>query len=190
MSDFVDFLPTIISILLYIHWSYKNMSFCAGIVRHRLSANKIIRFFKLKKLYEVTRFGSLEGTKNIMLFWFMTSKYSGPINLQDFLLLTCLTCFLMKVFWWKFPCQQKVFFKIKKQVQLSLPQQYLWRIGQFVEIIFFILDSKNPKQKVGTTQVITNNEFCQTVLSCSCLITINVFWLSLTSKATLVHWFV
>ena len=94
------------------------------------------------------------------------------------------------VFWWRFPCQQKVFFKIKKQVQLSLPQQYLWRIGQFVEIIFFILDSKNPKQKVGTTQVITNNEFCQTVLSCSCLITINVFWLSLTSKATLVHWFV
>ena len=94
------------------------------------------------------------------------------------------------VFWWKFPCQQKVFFKIKKQVQLSLPQQYLWRIGQFVEIIFFILDSKNPKQKVGTTQVITNNEFYQTVLSCSCLITINVFWLSLTSKATLVHWFV
>ena len=44
------FLQILISRLLDIHWSYKNMLFRAGIVRHSLSANQIVRCFKLKKL--------------------------------------------------------------------------------------------------------------------------------------------
>ena len=43
LNDFVGFLHAVICILLDIHWSYKNMLFQAGIVRHRLSANRIVR---------------------------------------------------------------------------------------------------------------------------------------------------
>ena len=50
LRDFVDFLQAVICILLDIHWSYKSMPFWAGIVRHSLSANQIVRCFKLKKL--------------------------------------------------------------------------------------------------------------------------------------------
>ena len=49
-SDFVDFLQIVICILLDIHRSYKNMLFWAGLFRHSLSANQIVRCFKLKKL--------------------------------------------------------------------------------------------------------------------------------------------
>ena len=35
--------------LVNIPWSYNNMLFWVGIVRHRLSANQIVRCFKLKK---------------------------------------------------------------------------------------------------------------------------------------------
>ena len=49
-SDFVDFLLVVICILLDTHLSYKNVIFSAGIVRHRLLANQIVRYFKLKKL--------------------------------------------------------------------------------------------------------------------------------------------
>ena len=49
-SDFVDFLQVVICILLDIHWSYKNMLFWAGLFKHSLSANQIVRCFKLKKL--------------------------------------------------------------------------------------------------------------------------------------------
>ena len=48
--DFVGFLQAVICILLDIHWSYKNVLFWAGIVRHSLSANQTVRCFKLKKL--------------------------------------------------------------------------------------------------------------------------------------------
>ena len=51
LSDFSGFfLQILISRLLDIHWSYKNMLFRAGIVRRSLSANQIVRCFKLKKL--------------------------------------------------------------------------------------------------------------------------------------------
>ena len=53
--DFVDFLQVVIRILLDIHWSYKNI-FWAGIVRHSLSANQIVRCFKLKKLKKDMRY--------------------------------------------------------------------------------------------------------------------------------------
>ena len=33
-----------------IHWSYQNLLFWTGIVWHRLSANQIVRCFKLRKL--------------------------------------------------------------------------------------------------------------------------------------------
>ena len=63
--DFVDFLQVVICILLDIHWSYKNMLFWAGIVRHSLSANQIVRCFKLKKLKKDMRYqdGSLVSLK-------------------------------------------------------------------------------------------------------------------------------
>ena len=56
LCDFVDFLEVISSILLNIHWSYKNMLFWAGIVRHSLSANHIVRWFKIKKLRNYMRY--------------------------------------------------------------------------------------------------------------------------------------
>ena len=55
-SDFVDFLQVVICILLDIYWSYKNMLFWAGIVMHSLSANQIVRCFKLKKLKKNMRY--------------------------------------------------------------------------------------------------------------------------------------
>ena len=54
--DLVDFLQVVICILLDIHWSYKNIMFWAGIVRHSFSANQIVRCFKLKKLKKDMRY--------------------------------------------------------------------------------------------------------------------------------------
>ena len=51
--DFVDFFA---SSYLDIHWSYKNMLFWAGIVKHSLSVNQIVRCFKLKKLKKDVRY--------------------------------------------------------------------------------------------------------------------------------------
>ena len=56
MGDFIDFLHVVICILLNIHWSYQNLLFWAGIVRHRLSANQIVRCFKLRKLKNYMRY--------------------------------------------------------------------------------------------------------------------------------------
>ena len=56
MCNFVDFLEAVICILLDIHWSYQNLLFWAGIVRHRVSANQIVRCFKLKKLENYMRY--------------------------------------------------------------------------------------------------------------------------------------
>ena len=56
LSDFVDFLYVVICILLDIHWGYQNLLFWAGIVRHRLSANQIVRCFKLKKIENYMRY--------------------------------------------------------------------------------------------------------------------------------------
>ena len=55
MSDFVDFLHVVICVLLDIHWSYQNMLFWAGIIRHSPSGNQIVRCFKLKKLENYAR---------------------------------------------------------------------------------------------------------------------------------------
>ena len=71
LSGFVDFFHAVIWILSDIHWSYKNRLFWAGIVRHRLSANQIVRYaltLKTRKSYEVSSwvFASIEATKNIL----------------------------------------------------------------------------------------------------------------------------
>ena len=42
--------------LVRIHCSYKNVLYWAGIVRHSLSANHIVRCFKLKKLKKDMRY--------------------------------------------------------------------------------------------------------------------------------------
>ena len=44
-----DMIQWFCCILLDIHWSYKNMLFWTGIVRYSLSANQIVRCFRLKK---------------------------------------------------------------------------------------------------------------------------------------------
>ena len=50
LSDFIDFSHVCMFFAFFcIHWSYKNMLFWAGIVSHRLSANQIVRCFKLKE---------------------------------------------------------------------------------------------------------------------------------------------
>ena len=73
---FCWFLQVVICILLDIHWSYKNMLFWAGIVRHSLSSSQIARY-KVQKGYKVSSlfFASI-GTWINMLFCVMTPKYS------------------------------------------------------------------------------------------------------------------
>ena len=56
LKDLVDILQVVIWILLDIHLSYKNMLFWAGIVRHSLSTNQIIRCFKLKNFEKDMRY--------------------------------------------------------------------------------------------------------------------------------------
>ena len=67
LSDFADFLDVVICILLDIHWSYKNMLFLTGIVRHRLSTNQIVRCFKLKKLENYMTLCKIQ--KFHVIFW-------------------------------------------------------------------------------------------------------------------------
>ena len=51
MMNWADWLNDICILrVMDIHWSYQNLLFWAGIVWHRLSANQIVRCFKLKKL--------------------------------------------------------------------------------------------------------------------------------------------
>ena len=98
LKDCVDFVHVVIWFLLDIHWSYKNMLFWAGIVRHRLSANQIVRYFKLKtwKLYEVSSwfFASIEATKISCYFglWpqiLLANQFTGffTFDLFDLLIL-------------------------------------------------------------------------------------------------------
>ena len=93
--DFVDFLQVVICIMLDIHWSYKNMLFWAGIVRHSLSLNQIVRCFKLKKAQKEDGlsswfFASIENRRTSkLLFCVMIPIYSWPISLQGILLLAC-----------------------------------------------------------------------------------------------------
>ena len=65
----------VICILLDIHWSYKNMLFWAGIVRHSLSTNQTVRCFKLKKLkkdmmYQVDFFLPLKLKEILCCLWY------------------------------------------------------------------------------------------------------------------------
>ena len=53
---FCWFLQVAICILLDIRWSYKNMLFWSGIVRHSPSDNQIVTCFKLKKLKKDMRY--------------------------------------------------------------------------------------------------------------------------------------
>ena len=74
------FFALVICILLDIlWWIYQNILFWAGTIRHRPSANQIVRCFKIKKLYEVSSwfFASIEATKNIILFWVMLENTLG-----------------------------------------------------------------------------------------------------------------
>ena len=51
-----DMIEWFCCILLDIHWSYKNMLFWTGIVRYSLSANQIVRCFRLKKPKKYMRY--------------------------------------------------------------------------------------------------------------------------------------
>ena len=48
LMNLADWLNICILGVMDIHWSYQNLLFWAGIVWHRLSANQIVRCFKLK----------------------------------------------------------------------------------------------------------------------------------------------
>ena len=70
------------------------MLFWVGIVRHSLSANQIVRCFKLKKLkkdlrYQVDFLLPLELEEILCYFGLLPPKYCWPISLQDILLLAC-----------------------------------------------------------------------------------------------------
>ena len=70
-------------ILLDILWSYENLLFQAGIYRHRLSDNQIVRCFKLEKLENYMRYQGdflltfIEATESVMLFWVMPQNTLG-----------------------------------------------------------------------------------------------------------------
>ena len=112
LSDFVGFLHVVICIFLDNHWSYKNMLFWVGIVRHRLSANHNVRCFKklensmmyqvdfllLLKLWKICYFGlwpqkSLDQSVCRMFYfwlnWLVNLNAMGP-------LLHC-NCFLLNM---------------------------------------------------------------------------------------------
>ena len=97
-SNFVDFLDVIICILLGIHWSCNNILFWVGTVMHRLSASHIVRCFQLKNLknymtYQIDFLLPLKLQKKQCYFWLWSQKSLRKFgSLQDFLLLTCLTC--------------------------------------------------------------------------------------------------
>ena len=56
LMNWADWLNICILRVMDIHWSYQNLLFWAGIVWHRLSANQIVRCFKLKKLKNYMRY--------------------------------------------------------------------------------------------------------------------------------------
>ena len=93
LMNWADWLNICILRVMDIHWSYQSLLFWAGIVWHRLSANQIVRCFKLKKLknymrYQVDFLLPLKLQKYAILGY--AAKYSWPISLQDFLLLLLL----------------------------------------------------------------------------------------------------
>ena len=50
LMNLADWLNIYILIVMDIYWSYKNLLFWTGIVWHRISANQVVRGFKLEKL--------------------------------------------------------------------------------------------------------------------------------------------
>ena len=96
-----------------IHWSYQNLLFWAGIVWHRLSANQIVRCFKLKKLknymrYQVDFLLPLKLQKISYYFglcWkvLLANQFAGffTFNLFDLLILIPeVHCYIVLVFYW------------------------------------------------------------------------------------------
>ena len=72
-----------------IHCSYQNLLCWAGIVWHRLSANQIGRYFKLKKLKNCTRYRldflpPLKLQKIYILFWVMLENTLGQSVCRSF----------------------------------------------------------------------------------------------------------
>ena len=65
------------------HWSYKNMLFQAGIVMHRLSANYIVRCFKLKNLESYTRY-QVDFLPPLKLFGLWSQNTVGQLDLRIF----------------------------------------------------------------------------------------------------------
>ena len=56
LMNWADWLNNICIVrVMDIHWSYQKLLFWAGIIWHRLSANHIVRCFKLKKLKNYVR---------------------------------------------------------------------------------------------------------------------------------------
>ena len=71
--NWADWLNICILRVMDIHWSYQNLLFWAGIVWHRLSANQIVRCFKLKKPRKYMRY---QGIK----FWSLSKKWCSVIE--------------------------------------------------------------------------------------------------------------
>ena len=112
LRDFVDFSQVVVWVLLNIHGSYKSMLFWTGIVRHSLSANQIVRCFKLKK--NRTRY---EVSKLIFCFHWSQKKYAilrydrkillanpfvGPFSFDLFSLLNLIPGSLVTLYWFLF----------------------------------------------------------------------------------------
>ena len=89
---FCWFLLVVICILLDAHWSYKNMLFWAGIVKHSLSGNQIVRCFKLKNLehnmrYKVDLLLPLKLEYGLWPKWLFANQFAGLFTFDLFDLL-------------------------------------------------------------------------------------------------------
>ena len=94
-SDFADFFQLLICILLNIHYPLKL--FWAGILRHSVSANQIVRCFKLTNFknsmrYYVDFLLPLKLKEMSYNFGLWPQNTLGQSDCRIFLLLTCVTC--------------------------------------------------------------------------------------------------
>ena len=77
-------LHLVICILLDIHWSYKNMLFWVGTVRHRLSANQFVSCFKLNRAYSSSFLRAIIARNHLPFFKIFSNFVHFCPNFQIF----------------------------------------------------------------------------------------------------------
>ena len=125
-----------------IHCSYQNLLCWAGIVWHRLSANQIGRYFKLKKLKNCTRYRldflpPLKLQKIYILFWVMLENTLGQSVCRSFYFwliwlvniggpLPHCTCWTLLLFLFVFITNHERFFFLKQSGTVTYQISSFW----------------------------------------------------------------